>query len=189
MNILILNGSPHKKGIVATLLRAVADGVSEKHKVDWVDVYDLKMKPCIACMKCRPDKICALPRDDAHSLGQKIKKADGIIVGTPTHWGNMSAQLKTLFDRNVPAFLGERPGGIPSPRQSGKPAVIITACTTPWPFNLLSAGSRGAAKAVWQVLHYGGYRVLGQIVKPGTRRQPYISQKTLNKAKNLGRRF
>ncbi|HVO65487.1 MAG TPA: flavodoxin family protein [Syntrophales bacterium] len=188
MNVVILNGSPQKKGTVATLLRAVEEGVSEKHKVDWINVYDLKMKPCIACMKCRPDKTCALPNDDAHSVGQKIKKADGLIIGTPTHWGNMSAQLKTLLDRNVPVFLGEQ-GGVPFPRQKGKPAIIVAACSTPWPFNLLSAGIRGAARAVWSILRYGGYRLLGQVVKPNTRRNPYMPESLLEKAKKLGRRF
>jgi multimeric flavodoxin WrbA len=113
MNLLVLNGSPRKNGTVSILLKAVADGASEKHKVAWIDVYDLKMKPCIACMKCRPDKTCALTSDNAHTVGQKIKSADGLIVGTPTHWGNMSAPLKILFDRNVPVFLGEQAAGIP----------------------------------------------------------------------------
>ncbi len=188
MNLLVLNGSPRKKGTVASLLRAVAEGASDKHKVEWVDVYDLKMKPCVACMKCRPDKACALDKDDAHSVGQKIRNAGGLIIGTPTHWGNMSTPLMTLFDRNVPVFLGEE-SGVPHPRQKGKPAVIVTACTTPWPFNILAAGSRGSARAVWAVLRYGGYRLLGQVVKPGTRRRPQISKSLLEKAKKLGHRF
>jgi NAD(P)H-dependent FMN reductase len=188
MNLLVLNGSPRKKGTVATLLRAVAEGASDNHKVEWVDVYDLKMKPCVACMKCRPDKACALVKDDAHAVGQKIKNAGGLIIGTPTHWGNMSTPLMTLFDRNVPVFLGEQ-SGVPCPRKKGKPAVIVTACTTPWPFNVLAAGSRGSARAVWAVLRYGGYRLLGQVVKPGTWRRPQISKNLLKKAKKLGNRF
>ena len=190
MNLLALNGSPRKNGTVALLLKAVADGASEKHKVEWIDVYDLKMKPCIACMKCRPDKTCALTSDNAHTVGQKIKSADGLIVGTPTHWGNMSTPLKILFDRNVPVFLGEQTSGIPYPRQKGKPAAIVTACSTPWPFNLLSsAGSRGAARSVWTILRYGGYNILGQVVKANTRRYPQIAQSFGDKAMNLGRRF
>lgn len=189
MNIVILNGSPQRKGTVATLLRAVEAGASEKNKVEWINVYDLKMKPCMACMKCRPEKTCSLPPDDAHKVGQKIKGADGLIIGTPAHWGNMSAQLKTLFDRNVPVFLGEQHGGVPLPRQKGKPAAIITACGTPWPFNLFSGGSRGAARAVWYILRCGGYRLLGQVVKPNTRRNPQIPHNLLDKAKTLGRRF
>ena len=60
MKILILNGSPRKKGTVATLLKAVVEGINKSHEVEWIDVYDLKMKPCIACMKCRPDGECAV---------------------------------------------------------------------------------------------------------------------------------
>ncbi|MFO7461466.1 MAG: hypothetical protein R6X07_12680, partial [Desulfatiglandales bacterium] len=41
--------------------------------------------------------------------------------------------LKCLFDRTVPVFMGEKASGIPLPRQKGKGAVIVTACTTPWP--------------------------------------------------------
>lgn len=162
--------------------------MSEKHKVEWINVYDLKIRPCIACMKCRPDKTCALPPDDAHSVGRKLKNAGGLIIGTPTHWGNMSAQLKNLFDRNVPVFVGEQ-SGVPFPRQKGKPAIIVTACSTPWPFNLFSAGSRAAARAVWSILRCGGYRLVGQSVKANTRRNPQLPQRLLEKAKILGRRF
>lgn len=189
MRVLILNGSPRKKGTVATLLKSISGAVSQRHEVEWVDVYDLKMKHCIACMKCRPDGECALPEDDAHIVGRKIKDAEGLIVGTPTHWGNMSAQLKLLFDRNVPVFMGEKPNGFPIPRQKGKPAVIITACTTPWPFNFIAAESRGAIRAVREVLHYGGYKIVSKVVRAGTKKYPEIPQKLLDKAKSIGLRF
>jgi hypothetical protein len=45
MSLLVLNGSPTKKGTVASLPRAVTEGASDKHKVEWIDVYNLKMKP------------------------------------------------------------------------------------------------------------------------------------------------
>ena len=140
-------------------------------------------------MKCRPDSECIQPEDDAHIIGRKIKIADGLIVGTPTHWGNMSAQLKLLFDRNVPVFMGEKANGFPIPRQKGKPAVIVTACTTPWPFNFIAAESRGAIRAVRQVLHYGGYKIIGNVVKPGTKKKPEIQQKILDKARSYGLKF
>jgi len=189
MKILALNGSPKKNGTVATLLRAVTEGVSQKHKVEWIDLYNLEMKPCIACMKCRPDNICILPPDSAHEIGEKIREAGALIVGTPTHWGNMSAQLKTLFDRNDPLFMGEKSNGMPIPRQKGKPAIIVTACSTPWPFNFIAAESRGAVRAVREVLHYGGYKILGTVVKPGSKSNPAVSQRLLEKAKNLGKKL
>jgi putative NADPH-quinone reductase len=189
MRIVILNGSPRKKGTVATLLKSMSDAVSQKYEIEWIDVYDLKLKPCIACMKCRPDGECILPEDDAHIVGRKIKDADGLIVGTPTHWGNMSAQLKLLLDRNVPVFMGEKPNGLPIRRQKGKRAAIVTACTTPWPFNFIAAESRGAIRAVHEILHYGGYKIVGKIANPGTKAKPQIPQKLLRKAESIGLRF
>lgn len=189
MKVLVLNGSPRKRGTVATLLRAVADGAKENHEVEWIDLYDHHMKLCIACMKCRTGDTCLLPKDDAHTIGEKIREADALIVGTPTHWGNMSAQLKILFDRNVPVFMGEKPSGMPMARQKGKNAIIVTACSAPWPFNFLAAESRGTIRAVREVLHYGGYKILGTVVKPGTKSRPEISVRVLNKAKNLGKRL
>jgi hypothetical protein len=190
MKILVLNGSPRKRGTIAKLLKAVAEGAKEKgDDVEWVDVYDLHMKPCTACMKCRPDGPCRLPEDDAHEVGRKISEADGLVVGTPTHWGNMSSQLKCLFDRTVPVFMGEKASGMPLPRQKGKGAVIVTACTTPWPFDRILPESRGAVRAVREVLGYGGYKIIGKVVKPGTKKNPEISEKELNRARKTGSRF
>jgi len=189
MQILILNGSPRKNGTVATLLKSIWGAVSQRHDVEWIGVYDLRIKPCMACMKCRPDGECVLPEDDAHRIGRMIRQADGLVVGTPTHWGYMSAQLKLLFDRNVPVFMGERPGGFPLPRQKGKPAAIVAACTTPRPLHFFAAGSRGAVRAVREVLHYGGYRIIGRAVRPGTGKNPAIPRKLLDRAESIGRRF
>jgi len=189
MRILVLNGSPRKNGTVANLLKSVADGIPNKYEVEWINVYDLIIEPCVACMKCRPDQECILPQDDAHIVGRKIKDADGLIIGTPTHWGNMSAQLKLLFDRNVPVFMDEKPNGMPYPCQKGKLAVIVTACSTPWILNYIAAESRGAIRAVNHVLHYGGYRILGKIVKPGTKSRPKISNRLLKKSRILGSKF
>ena len=72
MQVLILNGSPRKKGTVATLLKSISDGASQKNDVEWINIYGLKMKPCVGCMKCRPDGECIQPEDDAHIIGRKI---------------------------------------------------------------------------------------------------------------------
>jgi NAD(P)H-dependent FMN reductase len=189
MKILIINGSPKKNGTVAKLLKAVRDGVGEDHFCESIELYDHPINICTACMKCRETGECILPKDSAHIIGEKIRMADALIIGTPVHWGNMSSQLKILFDRNVPVFMSERPSGIPQPRQKGKPAVIVTACTTPWPFNFIAAESRGAIKAVKEVLHYGGCSYIGTIVKPGTKTNPEISQSILHKAERTGKKL
>ncbi len=189
MKVLILNGSPRQGGTVATLLRSVAEGLEGTHDIDWVDVYELDIAPCVGCMKCRPDGACVLSEDDGHTVGRRIRDADGLVVGTPIYWGNMSGPLKLLFDRNVPVFMGESPRGIPAPRQKGKPAAVVAACTTPWPFNSILPQSRGAVRAIGKVLHYGGYRILGKIVKPGTKKAPELSDALLAGCRRLGHRF
>ena len=189
LRILVLNGSPRKNGTVASLLKAVTEPLSVEHEVEWIDVCTLNMKYCSACMVCREKEICVLPEDDAHLVGKKIAQADALVIGTPTHWGNMCAPLKLLFDRNVPVFMGESPSGMPVPRQKGKPAVIVTACTTPWPFNFILPESRGAIRAVKEVLHYGGYEIMGTITKPGTKKSKEISSSFTEKAKRLGKKL
>ncbi|MDD3365093.1 MAG: NAD(P)H-dependent oxidoreductase [Syntrophomonas sp.] len=58
MRILVLNGSPRKNGTVANLLKSVVDGISNRYEVEWINVYELNIKPCIGCMKCRTDQEC-----------------------------------------------------------------------------------------------------------------------------------
>jgi len=186
MNVLVLNGSPRKSRTVTRLLRHVTEGLPAGSEVDWIDVCKLNMKNCTACMACRTKKACVLPEDDAHIVGKKIADTDALIIGTPVHWGNMCAPLKLLFDRNVPVFMDESPRGIPVPQQKGKQAVLVTACTTPWPFNFLLSESRGALRALKEVMHYGGYKIVGKVVKPGTKKDHELSRHLVKKAQSLG---
>ena len=45
MKLLVFNGVPRKKGTVATLSRAVAEGASPGHAVAWIDVYETTVRP------------------------------------------------------------------------------------------------------------------------------------------------
>jgi hypothetical protein len=88
-----------------------------------------------------------------------------------------------------PLAMGESPRGLPQPRQRNKRAIIATACTTPWPFNFLAAESRGAIRAVKEVLHCGGYKVVGTLTKPGTKGNEELSSSLITKAKRLGKKL
>jgi len=186
MKTLVLNGSPKKNGTVAKLLKSIITNLENKETVDWVNVYDLNIKPCIGCMKCRDTKVCCLPQDDAHEMATLINNSDSLIIGTPTYWGNMSAQLKMLLERVVPVFMGESAKGIPTPMQKGKKAIIATACSTPYPFNFILAESRGAISSVKEVLKYGGYKIIGKLVKPGSKNNSKLKSRLVKKANKLG---
>jgi hypothetical protein len=55
--------------------------------------------------------------------------------------------------------------------------------------NFILAESRGAIRAVRKILRCGGYKILGTLVKPGSKHKPEISNRLLRKAKTLGARF
>ena len=158
MKILILNGSPRINGITSQLLSAIAESLTGRHEIETVDIYNKIIAPCRGCEACRPDKRCILPDDDAHIIAHKIDKADMLIAGSPTYWGNMSAPMKTLFDRLVPVF--EYIDGYKiRPKQKGKKAVIVTASSAPWPVNMLPSQSTGTVRSLKTVLKAGGYRI------------------------------
>lgn len=172
MKALIINGSPRPQGVIAQALDTAADELRQAGAdVDRIDVYREEFHACVGCMQCRTTAICSLPRDAAHTAGERIATADLLIVGTPTYWGGMSARLKMLFERLVPLFMGESALGIPQPRQKGKRALVIAACTTPWPFNLWMRQSRGAVQSLYEIFHTGGMKTHA-IQLAGTRKEP-----------------
>jgi putative NADPH-quinone reductase len=162
MNVLIIHASPRRKGVTSTLLSEIEASINSAHKIETVRMYDLEIKPCIGCMKCRPDRTCILPRDDAHALAEKVRWSDFIIIGCPVYWGNMPGSLKSFFDRNVPLFEYAEAKAIryiPKPQLRGKRAALVVSCVAPFPYNLLRSQSRGAIGALRTILKAGGVRI------------------------------
>ena len=166
MKILVLNGSPRKNGNVSNLLKKESDRLLKKNtgaEIIWENVSDLNFNFCHGCMVCRSKGSCILPKDDAHRIENEIKECDMLIVGTPVYWANMNGKLKSLFDRLVGVLMGESKHGIPLPLHKGKKAVIVTSCTTPFPFNYFCGQSSGAVRAVREVLKSSGFKVIKKI--------------------------
>ncbi len=191
MNILFLNGSPRKNGYTAGIMKLIEEGINPEHKVNWVDVYDLELKPCLSCMKCRPEYECALPQDDGHRVARMIRSADALIIGSPTYFGNISGPLKTLIDRSLTAFEKIAASGLefPIPLHIGKKAAIVTACNSSEPLSKLLSQSGGTILAIDTVLKAGGYDVAGSIVFDGAAAKGNIPEEVREKARELGSLF
>ena len=162
MNVLIIHASPRKKGVTSTLLSEIEASISSVHKIESVRIYNLEMKPCIGCMKCRPDRPCILPRDDAQALAEKVRWADFIVIGCPVYWGNMPGTLKLFFDRNVPLFEYAEARAIryiPKPRLRGKRAALVVSSVGPYPYNLLRSQSGGTIGSLKTILKAGGVKI------------------------------
>ena len=65
MNILIINGSPRKKGLISQMLGIMQEEAEKRgDTVEMVYTNDLTVKPCTGCMACRTKEKCVLAEDD-----------------------------------------------------------------------------------------------------------------------------
>ena len=143
----------------------------------YIHVTSLQVHPCTGCMKCRTSLACVLPVDDAQRVLALLEECDALVVGAPCYWGNMPGQLKVLFDRMVYGMIGESRRGMPLPLHKGKKAVLVSACTTPWPFNVWFNQSHGTVRALREILKWSGFRILSVIEKSGTKRYPDLTDR------------
>lgn len=190
MNILIINGSPRRRGLIARMLNIMEEeATASGHTVEQVLVSKQEFRPCTGCMYCRTHEACCLPEDDAVRTLAKIKTADVLIVGSPCYWGNMNGHLKMLFDRMVYGMMGENEYGIPQALHKGKKAVIVTTCTTPFPWNILFNQTRGVVKALKEILEWSGFKVKAVIQKGGTKKNPDLSKREEARCRSVVRKL
>lgn len=186
MRILILNGSPRPKGLIHQMLDIMAgEARTQGAKVEEIQVSKLHIRPCTGCMSCRSSKACILPEDDAQRTLQKIQETDILIIGSPCYWGNMNGYLKVLFDRMVYGMMGESPKGIPQALHKGKKAVIVSTCSTPWPFNIWFNQTRGVVRALREILKWSGFSIQGVIQKGGTKQHPGLTDSDQRKCRRI----
>lgn len=183
MNVLILNGSPRRHGNVSAMLDAIREEAERNGaSVTTVFVSELQVKPCTGCMTCRKTRRCVLPEDGAQQVLSAIDRCDVLVVGAPCYWGNMPGQLKIVFDRIVYGLIGESSRGLPLPLHKGKKAILVSTCTTAFPFNILFGQSRGTIKSLRAILKWAGFKVVSAIELGGTRQHP-ASEKILNRCR------
>ncbi len=189
MNLLIINGSPRKKGLISQMLRifheqAIASGI----EVTEVYANDLQIKPCMGCMACRSKRHCVLPEDDAQRVLALIEQADTIVIGAPCYWGNIPGQLKLLFDRIVYGMMRDTPR-FPEPLMKGKRLVCISTSTTPFPFNILMNQSHGAIRALREIGRFSGWKIVATIERGGTATRPQLSPRDISKCHKAFRKL
>ena len=99
MKVIIINGSPRRKGITAAILHEIERGLSVKGiEVMFYDLDAIKMAHCLGCCSCFQSGHCCI-KDDAEKLSELITEADGVILGSPTYASNVSGLMKDFIDR------------------------------------------------------------------------------------------
>lgn len=80
------------------LHEALAAAKKEGAEVKLIRLSDYRLEPCDACARCRQTKSC-VKEDDWGKLYEEILQSDGLILGSPSYFQGVSAQMKTFIDR------------------------------------------------------------------------------------------
>src|SRR5690554_5416113 len=99
MKVLAVVGSRRKKGNTASLVRAALEGARrEGAETELVFVGDYALRGCKGCEGCKKTYRCTVD-DDMQKLYPLLLEADGLILGSPTYFYNVSADMKAFLDR------------------------------------------------------------------------------------------
>jgi multimeric flavodoxin WrbA len=103
MKVLAINGSPRKNGNTSCMIKNVFTELeAEGIETELYQMKSKKVRGCIACRKCfdNKDQKCGFKNDDLNEIMAKMIEADGIILGSPTYFSNMTPELKAVIDRS-----------------------------------------------------------------------------------------
>ena len=125
MRVVGVNGSARNGGNTALLLRHVfAELEKEGVETELVELAGMRIRGCTACCKCfaNKDRRCAVKGDVANDCIGKIDAADGILLGSPTYFTDVTAEMKALIDR---AGMVGRANGNMYRRKAGAAVVAV----------------------------------------------------------------
>jgi multimeric flavodoxin WrbA len=125
MKVIAFNGSARKDGNTAILLNCALDVVNgEGIETELYQLSGKKISGCKACYKCfeNKDQRCSVTDDILNECFEKMREADGIILGSPTYFADITTEMKALIDR---AGLVARANGEMFKRKIG--AAVVAA--------------------------------------------------------------
>lgn len=120
MSVLLINGSPHKAGCTYTALREAADEL-ERQGIE-TEIFQLgpaAVHSCTGCGACFKTGLCVFKEDGVNDCVQKLREADGLIVGAPVHYAGPAGAVTAFLDR---VFYGK------SAAYALKPAAAVVSC-------------------------------------------------------------
>ncbi len=99
MKIIGLVGSYRKNGNTDTAVKKVLDGAKKQGAdVELLYLKDFEIKDCVGCEGCRKTYKCII-KDDMEKLYEKLMNSDGLVLGSPTYFYNVTGIIKNFIDR------------------------------------------------------------------------------------------
>lgn len=102
MKVIAINGSARAKGNTGTSIDIVAKELEKNGiQVEILHVGNKKISGCIGCMGCvkAQNERCVITDDVVNEYIQKLKEADGIILGSPVYYSGVAGTMKSFLDR------------------------------------------------------------------------------------------
>lgn len=102
MKVIAFNGSPKPEGNTYHAIKIVMTELEEQGiETEIIQVGKKNIHGCVACNLCAKnrDEKCGFDDDEVNEWIQKIKNADGIILGSPVHYAAIGSTMKSFLDR------------------------------------------------------------------------------------------
>lgn len=102
MKVVAFNGSARKDGNTAILIHYTLSELEKRGiETELVQLAGKRIHGCIACRKCfeNRDRRCSVKDDVLNDCIEKMVSADGIILGSPTYFADITTEMKALIDR------------------------------------------------------------------------------------------
>ncbi len=99
MKVLMINGSPHRKGCTWTALNEVAKELNA-NGIE-TEIFHIGIDPlrgCIACGQCKENHLCVF-HDGVNAALEKMKESDALILGSPVYYASCNGALSAFLDR------------------------------------------------------------------------------------------
>ena len=127
--IMIIDGGPRKTFNTASMLQKFAEGASsasDEIEVKTVRLYDLDYKGCMSCMACKvkgkASNVCKF-RDALTPVLEEIAVADGLVLGSPNYFGEITGRMRTFLERLAFPWLSYNDYSITAPKRI--PVVLV----------------------------------------------------------------
>lgn len=102
MKVIAINGSPRKGGNTEIMLNTLLAPLAQAGwETELVQIGGKNIHGCRACFKCweTKDRRCVFGKDILNGVLEKMLAADAIVLGSPTYFADVSAEIKALIDR------------------------------------------------------------------------------------------
>lgn len=119
MKIIGMTSSPRETGNTVTLVKKSLEAVAEKGaETEYIDLAKMNIHPCKGCNYCKAHDTC-IQKDDFGTVMEKVVSADGILMGSPVYFFDITAQEKVFIDRLYACVDAQFNSRIPAGKKMG----------------------------------------------------------------------